>query len=1181
MTTLDQVRRRTAGLVRGAVRRAGRTKVAQRLRRPEVTVVAPFYNVEKYLADCLDSLLAQSFEDFEVLLVDDGSPDGSRVIAETYAARDPRVRIVTRENGGLGAARNTGVREARGRFLTFVDSDDLLPSGALEALVSSARRSGSDIVMGSVERFDSTGAWLPLWVGEVHTNRRAAVHLEDFLPLLRNHYTWNKLYRRDFWDAQGLWFREGVTYEDQPIVTQLLVRARTIDVIPEVVYHYRARDDQSSISQQTATLKDLRDRVEAWRVTLDALTEVPDTVRQAWLLTLFNAHFTWYLTSAGTVEDAYWNEIQAAVEDLTDQASPAVWDATPPENRVLLELTRQGRRADLQEYVRQGGVRSMSSFPSHVREDGIVLALPLHADADLPEHLFLIRPEQMRLSHAIERLEWNDSALHVSGWAFLRKLDLATHDSHVDVLLRAEGSGREQIFPAADRVGAASPPPLSDDWCDYSPGTFEASLPLAGLTAHADEDTWSVHLRVSAAGFVVTQQVTRLLRSGSPGAVEAGWLPDSSRIFVDWRFRWPLRLRRVAGGVHATDLSLAGRTLAGRLVGPDASRVRTLELVAPGVGKGVAVRDAGAGDRPFEVTLPGARMLTDRAPVVWGVRAELVDGTVVQVDHPAVGREEHGSLVLGRDRVGGLAVTEWLRGVEADSVVLLPDGGLRIEGRVFGEDVTSVCLTSRSPRSRDVGDVTLVRDGRFRAELSLSHEAFRFGRVPLPVGEHQVTAVLGRGPAGPSVEVPVRISAELNRLLPIAVETPVHEGRVTRGPTGGIQVILQRPLGDSRSNYAQNRLRQAALSSRGRATTRGLLLRAYFGERATDNGVAIQEELSRRGSDLPVYWAVQDYSVVVPEGGIPVVVNSREWYRLLSSATYYMDNMYQPEYHLKPDGQVMVQTFHGYPFKQMGRPHWHLQQFSEVMIRSYDRRAAEWDYLVSPATYATPLLTRDFGYSGEVLEIGYPRNDVLVSAGADSIRDATRKSLGIRDDQTVVLYAPTFRDYLAKDADRAAMSDFFDFAEMERAFEDDVVVLMRGHAFHARIKQRLGSARSLIDVTDYPEVSDLYLAADVGVVDYSSLRFDFAVTGKPMIFLVPDLARYVETRGWLFDFEPTAPGPLVTTTAEVIEQLRDLDGLRARHRAAYDTFRASYLDLEDGHAAARFVDAVFVPRGDA
>ena len=137
-------------------------------------------------------------------------------------------------------------------------------------------------------------------------------------------------------------------------------------------------------------------------------------------------------------------------------------------------------------------------------------------------------------------------------------------------------------------------------------------------------------------------------------------------------------------------------------------------------------------------------------------------------------------------------------------------------------------------------------------------------------------------------------------------------------------------------------------------------MRSYFGEQATDNGLSIQKELRRRGSDLPVYWAVQDHSVPVPEGGIPVVVNSREWYELLFSVQYYVDNMYQPEYHEKPDGQVIVQTFHGYPFKQMGHPHWRNLGLPQTQIDAYDRRAAEWDYLVSPAGYATPLLRRDF-----------------------------------------------------------------------------------------------------------------------------------------------------------------------------------------------------------------------------
>ncbi|MGL5827180.1 MAG: CDP-glycerol glycerophosphotransferase family protein, partial [Nocardioides sp.] len=466
-----------------------------------------------------------------------------------------------------------------------------------------------------------------------------------------------------------------------------------------------------------------------------------------------------------------------------------------------------------------------------------------------------------------------------------------------------------------------------------------------------------------------------------------------------------------------------------------------------------------------------------------------------------------------------------------------------------------------------------VHDGHFDVELELTHDVYRFKTAPLPPGEHDVVVSVDEGSP-----VSARLSVGLLRTLPMRRTTDLHDLMVGRNPGGGLRVSIppahRRP--DRRAELG--RVTRRARTRRGVATHRGILFRSYFGELATDNGLAIQAELTRRGCDLPVYWAVQNNSLIVPEGGIAVLVNSPEWFELLASVTYYVDNMYQPDYHLKPDGQILVQTFHGYPFKQMGLPHWRALSFPQEQIDSYHRRTAEWDYLLSPASYATPLLTRAFGYDGPVLEIGYPRNDILLSADAERIRQLTRDSLGIRADQTAVLYAPTFRDYLARHNHRAAMSDFLDIEMVDEAFGDDMVVMVRGHAFHARTNTRVGTKGTIIDVTDYPEVSDLYLAADVGVVDYSSLRFDFGVTGKPMIYLVPDLHRYIETRGWLFDFEPTAPGPLVSTTAEVIEHLGDLSSLRTGWAENYQRFRRTYLDLEDGRAAERFVDAVIAPK---
>src|SRR3712207_3860531 len=111
---------------------------------PRISVVVPIYNVEPYLAACLQSLVEQTFTDLEFIVVDDGSPDGSRAIAEEFAARDKRFRIVEQENGGLGKARNTGADHATGEFLAFVDSDDVLPRYAYRLLIEALDETGSD-----------------------------------------------------------------------------------------------------------------------------------------------------------------------------------------------------------------------------------------------------------------------------------------------------------------------------------------------------------------------------------------------------------------------------------------------------------------------------------------------------------------------------------------------------------------------------------------------------------------------------------------------------------------------------------------------------------------------------------------------------------------------------------------------------------------------------------------------------------------------------------------------------------------------------------------------------------------------------------------------------------------------------------------------------------------------------
>ena len=115
-----------------------------------ISIIVPVYNTEKYLRRCIDSVLAQTYQDFELLLIDDGSKDSSGAICDEYAAQDARVRVFHKENGGVSSARNVGLDNARGEWITFVDADDWIESDMLELLLRKGEETGADIVMGDL-----------------------------------------------------------------------------------------------------------------------------------------------------------------------------------------------------------------------------------------------------------------------------------------------------------------------------------------------------------------------------------------------------------------------------------------------------------------------------------------------------------------------------------------------------------------------------------------------------------------------------------------------------------------------------------------------------------------------------------------------------------------------------------------------------------------------------------------------------------------------------------------------------------------------------------------------------------------------------------------------------------------------------------------------------------------------
>jgi len=347
-----------------------------------------------------------------------------------------------------------------------------------------------------------------------------------------------------------------------------------------------------------------------------------------------------------------------------------------------------------------------------------------------------------------------------------------------------------------------------------------------------------------------------------------------------------------------------------------------------------------------------------------------------------------------------------------------------------------------------------------------------------------------------------------------------------------------------------------------------VLLVSFGGNQVSDSPLDISLELSKTHPNLKLVWGVKSASQEVPVGHGKVVVGTTAWFTALAKSRYVVTNNNLPFYYRKSPGQIYLQTWHGTPLKRIGN-----DILENKMTAAYNNAMARegkyWDYLISPNAFSTEILPRAFGFGGRILETGYPRNDRLTNT-SENERLAIREKLGINDPtETVILYAPTWRDY-SKDAEgRWASVNNLDVNKLPA----DVKVLYRGHSNTLASERSLGE--NVIDVTAYPDVTELYLVADLLITDYSSVMFDFSVTGKPMLFLCPDLDEYVSSRGFYFDFAEQAPGPILKSSDEVAEAVKNLGKIQLDFNKKYSNWRHKFNDLEDGKASSRVVAAVF------
>jgi CDP-glycerol glycerophosphotransferase len=1175
--------------------------------QPLVSVVVPIYNVERYLRECLESLAHQTMSDLEVVMVDDGSTDTSAAVAADFAALDDRFRLVRQPNGGLGHARNTGARHATGRYIAFVDSDDIVTPRAYELLTSTLEETGSDFASGNFHRLTTTGTRQAGMVFTAFNAYRPRTHVRRHPALLNDRTAWNKLFRRSFWDEHRFAWPEGVLYEDIPVTLRAHVLAKAVDVVREPVYLWRARSgDSASITQRRVEPRAIGDRYTAVDGISRFMAEQGETdLKARYDRSVAEQDLRYFLQHLDEGDAGFHARFLELANDFFDRAADDVFDDLPAVQRLEWHLVRRRMLPELLEVVRFENSGDMSLTPFVRRGRRFFGDYPFRGDpaVGVPDDVYRLSKEEIPMPARIEDVWWDGEVLHLSGFAYIAFLPLESQRSGRIRLTLEESGHRDRVVPLElERVHrpdltAAAPDGSNHDWAGW-----HASVPVGRLKQGGRWRTGTWRLRVEVRTSGVTRR--RWVSGTTPGRAQrpAPQTVGPARIVTTTPAgHFSLQVATQYAEVdHATldgDVLELGGTLVGRTLDPQTSSFELARADGTATVSVPVTADVGDDDRGhrFLTRIDLTRLPATDDPMVrtaedvgagsvWALSLQADAGARVAVLAAASLDELRlprgtAEVVLRADRTAALTVVDRTVRAEVETVTW-QDGRLLVTA-TYPADQAAPELVLRH-RDVDVEVVLPVERAGDRVTADVDITAVPTGAGPVLLSDGHWRAFLRPvGSVGAGVRVLVARDA-LDR-LPLRV-TADRLGLTVRDAEERMLAleVLDHPEPADRTRVGRRRLEeQHYLPATAEPLLDQVLVDGYVDGRESDDVRAVLAELRERRPGLEVVWTLGTLTPA-PEGVRTVARHGAEWYAALGRSRYVVLTDLLGIGHLaRRAGQTTVQLWHGLPAHPVGLADEHLvSSLGRIGLDRMRAETARWDHLVSGGPAHSDALRAGFGTTVTVTEAGLPRHDLLVDpARADERRAraaAARELLGAGD-RTLVVWAAARRPRQEVLPGRHRLDLGADPSAVAAALGDDTVLVVRPHP---RVADRpIGDAR-VVDGGWLPDVVDLLLAADVVVTDRSSVLLDAALAGRPVVRYEPDQPAGAD-QATSAETGHLTPGEVPARVAGDEEQL-----VKAVHEAAQAPSPveppAELLDRwvprRDGRAAARVVDLLLGER---
>lgn len=354
-----------------------------------------------------------------------------------------------------------------------------------------------------------------------------------------------------------------------------------------------------------------------------------------------------------------------------------------------------------------------------------------------------------------------------------------------------------------------------------------------------------------------------------------------------------------------------------------------------------------------------------------------------------------------------------------------------------------------------------------------------------------------------------------------------------------------------------------------------IFLESFLGKSYSDNPKYIYEYMKNNSDQYKYVWSFNEKKGI-PGNPKQVKRFSLKYFYYLATAKYWISNSRLPKDLKKREETTYLQTWHGTPLKKLVFDMKDIYSADPNYKYNFYKQSRRWDYLNSANQYSSEIFRRAFLYDGEMLEYGYPRNDILYQKNNEKDIKQIKDKLKLPSNKKVILYAPTWRDDEFYGSGRYKFNLKLELERLQKELGENYIVILRMHYFIANqmdISQYQGFA---YDYSKYDDIAELYLVSDILITDYSSVFFDYANLQRPILFYTYDLEKYRDTlRGFYINIEEEVPGPLLKDTDEIVESIKNINQIEDQYKDKYKRFYNRFCQWDDGRASELTVRAVF------